>query len=652
MTDINIQLKKYIFDEIFPLYERNDSGHQIDHIQYVINRSLEFAFQFKDINLNMVYAVACFHDLAHYIDKDRHEVLSAELFYNNAKMKEFFTDEQRVIIKEAIEDHRASLESIPRSCYGKIISSVDRNVNITSSLKRVHAYTIKHYPELDLDEMIHRAYQYINRKFGENGYAKSYCVDLEFEDFKKNVKELLLDYYKFGVKYMEVNHIMDVKEKAKLFAIKAHMGQVRKSEADKPMIMHPIAVGYMLESFGYDDAVVAAGYLHDVVEDTQYTIDDIRKEFGEDIASLVYDASEPDKSLSWEVRKKYTIDKVKNLPFRNKLVICADKINNLEDLYLIFEKSGKRDFSAFKRGEELQRWYYTGIYESLISGEDESLAIFARLKDVIDKMFFGKEDLFLRDTVFIDHLDYYKKLRQLHAMKRELQNLKSLCSLPKPFVVEFSGTPRTGKTTTIHNLYDFFKKGGFDVLVVEEFTSSKKYKEKLKLEFERLGLSGKDIAVMEEVYKELQESVDSDNEIVLIDRSINDRQVWNYRRYQRGDMSQDQYQDVKDKYSKISKELIDFLVVTYADPLISLQRDYMCSLALEKRRFLNQENIEEYNNSLSELESLFSESVDSMLLLDTSNLDMNDVSVEVCFQILPVMREKYIESFCKKYHLK
>ncbi len=267
-------------------------------------------------------------------------------------------------------------------------------------------------------------------------------------------------------------------------------------------------------------------------------------------------------------------------------------------------------------------------------------------------MFFGKEDLFLRDTVFIDYLDYYKKLRQLHAMKRELQNLKSLCSLPKPFVVEFSGAPRTGKTTTIHNLYDFFKKGGFDVLVVEEFTSSKKYKEKLKLEFERLGLSGKDIAVMEEVYKELQESVDSDNEIVLIDRSINDRQVWNYRRYQRGDMSQDQYQDVKDKYSKISKELIDFLVVTYADPLISLQRDYMCGLALEKRRFLNQENIEEYNNSLSELESLFSESVDSMLLLDTSNLDMNDVSVEVCFQILPVMREKYIESFCKKYHLK
>lgn len=89
----------------------------------------------------MVYAIASFHDLAHHIDKDNHEVLSAKLFYENEKMKEFFTDEQRKIIKEAIEDHRASLEYEPRSNYGKIISSADRNVDITSSLKRTHAYT-------------------------------------------------------------------------------------------------------------------------------------------------------------------------------------------------------------------------------------------------------------------------------------------------------------------------------------------------------------------------------------------------------------------------------------------------------------------------------------------------------------------------------
>ena len=66
---------------------------------------------------------------------------------------------------------------------------------------------------------------------------------------------------------------MNIKEKAKEFAIKAHKGQVRKNEKDKPMIMHPISVAELLEEYGYDDNVVAAGYLHDVVEDTKYTIE-------------------------------------------------------------------------------------------------------------------------------------------------------------------------------------------------------------------------------------------------------------------------------------------------------------------------------------------------------------------------------------------
>ena len=201
----------------------------------------------------------------------------------------------------------------------------------------------------------------------------------EFDKFKDDVKELFKDKYIFGVKYMEVNGIMDIKEKAKLFAIRAHIGQVRKNEPDKPMIIHPIGVGQLLESFGYDDNVIAAGYLHDVVEDTKYTIEDIEREFGKDIATLVMGASEPDKSLPWEDRKRHAIEETRTLPFRNKLVICADKINNLEDLFLKFEKSGNRDFSAFKRGEELQEWYYRSIYESLVAGEDKDLPIFLRL---------------------------------------------------------------------------------------------------------------------------------------------------------------------------------------------------------------------------------------------------------------------------------
>ena len=418
---------------------------------------------------------------------------------------------------------------------------------------------------------------------------------------------------------------MDIKEKAKMFAIQAHMGQIRKSEPDKPMIIHPIGVGQLLESFGYDDNVVAAGYLHDVVEDTKYTIEDIEREFGKDIATLVMGASEPDKSLSWEDRKRHTIEETRKLPFRNKLVICADKINNLEDLFLKFEKSGNRDFSAFKRGEESQEWYYTSIYESLVSGEDKELPIFVRLKDILDKVFAKKEDLFFRDTIFVE--------------------------LPKPFVIEFSGTPRTGKTTTLNNLYDFFKKGGFDVSLIEEFTTSETYKEKFKSKFDQMSLGDSNFAILEEVYRQLQNAISSGKEIILIDRSINDRQIWNYRRFIRGDMPEAQYLETRDKYLVISKELIDFLVITYADPLVSLKRDYLSSLALEPRKFLNVDNIEEYNNSLYALQELFLESVDSMAFLDTSDMSMNDVSIGVTSQILPVIRKKYIKAFQQKYNL-
>ena len=445
---------------------------------------------------------------------------------------------------------------------------------------------------------------------------------------------------------------MNIKEKAKLFAIHAHMGQIRKNEPDKPMIIHPISVGQLLESFGYDDNVVAAGYLHDVVEDTKYTIEDIEKEFGIDIATLVMGASESDKTLSWEERKKHTIDETKKLPLRNKLVICADKINNLEDLFLLFEKSGQRNFSAFKRGEESQKWYYTSIYESLILGEDKDLPIFIRLKDILDKVFYNKEDLFLRNTVFVNNQNYYAKLKQLHAQKIELQRLKTLVSLPKPFVIEFTGTPRTGKTTIINNLYDFFKKGGFEVSLIEEFTTSKYYKENLKSKFDKMGLANGNIAIIEEVYKQLQIALSSGKEIILIDRSINDRQIWNYRRFIEGNLPEEKYLVIRDKYSQISKQLIDFLVITYADSLVSLRRDYISSLALEKRSFLNQENIDQYNNCLISLQNLLTESVDSYLMFDTTNSNVNETSVEVASQILPVMRKRYIEAFRQKYNLK
>lgn len=204
---INPKLQHYIETEIFPIYEKNEGGHGLNHIEYVINRSLKFAHQFQDINIDMVYTIAAFHDIGHHIDKDTHEILSAKMFYENENLKTFFNDAERLTIKEAIEDHRASSSSEPRSNYGKIVSSADRTTDIDTVLKRTHSYSLKHRSSFTLEEMIEEAYSHMCKKYGKNGYAKHYVEDPEYQEFIKSVDEFTKDKNQFVARYKEVNNI-------------------------------------------------------------------------------------------------------------------------------------------------------------------------------------------------------------------------------------------------------------------------------------------------------------------------------------------------------------------------------------------------------------------------------------------------------------
>ena len=204
---MNENLINYIQDNIFPEYSKNDDGHNYEHIKYVINRCMKFAEQFDDIDLNVLYTIAAFHDIAHHIDKNNHEVLSAKIFYKNEDMKQFFTEEERMIIKEGIEDHRASSNHTPRSDYGKIVSSADRSVYIDEFLKRTHQYTLKHFPDCSINEMINRAYQHTLEKYGDNGYAKHFLVDEDYNKFRDEINSLLIDRKLFEEKYRNINNI-------------------------------------------------------------------------------------------------------------------------------------------------------------------------------------------------------------------------------------------------------------------------------------------------------------------------------------------------------------------------------------------------------------------------------------------------------------
>ena len=204
---MNKKLKEYIEINVFPEYSKNDSGHNIEHINYVIDRCFRFAEQFDNIDLDMLYTIAVFHDIGHHIDKKNHEKLSAQMFYENNDIKQFFTEEERIIIKEGIEDHRASSDRVPRSDYGKIISSADRSTDVNEFFERTHAYTLKHNPESTLEEMIERAYKHTNEKYGNNGYAKHYVFDDEYDKFRNDISELLNNKEKFKDYYIKGNNL-------------------------------------------------------------------------------------------------------------------------------------------------------------------------------------------------------------------------------------------------------------------------------------------------------------------------------------------------------------------------------------------------------------------------------------------------------------
>ncbi|MCI8362686.1 MAG: bifunctional (p)ppGpp synthetase/guanosine-3',5'-bis(diphosphate) 3'-pyrophosphohydrolase [Clostridia bacterium] len=180
---------------------------------------------------------------------------------------------------------------------------------------------------------------------------------------------------------------VNIIEKALMFAIIAHSAQVRKGKPEEPAIVHPIAVAEILRCYGADRNVIAASYLHDVPEDTKFTLEDIKKNFGEDIAHLVEVASELDKSKPWEERKQNKINKMREKVLRDKLIVIADKISNIEDINRIFKEKGYKDLSAFNRGEEKQEWYYRNMYKSLITNEDAQDSLFIRLQNGIDNAF-------------------------------------------------------------------------------------------------------------------------------------------------------------------------------------------------------------------------------------------------------------------------
>lgn len=182
---------------------------------------------------------------------------------------------------------------------------------------------------------------------------------------------------------------------ADAFAEAAHAGQVRKGTS-MPYIEHPRAVARLLADAGVSETVVAAALLHDTVEDTQTTLEDINRRFGAEVGSIVAGVTE-DKRKSWERRKRYTITKLKTASEEVLLVTAADKVANARGM-----RSGGDDvWNRFHRPYPSQRRYYRGVTAMLEERADGGAlgTLTAELRAEVDAVFPALEPLDLDELL-------------------------------------------------------------------------------------------------------------------------------------------------------------------------------------------------------------------------------------------------------------
>ncbi len=168
MKRINKELKKYIEENIFPKYDKF-YAHGMLHINSVIENMMMLA-EYYDLNVDMAYTIASYHDSGLGIDRENHEYESGKILINDKELKKYFSEEQLDIMREAIEDHRGSRKTRPRNFYGECISDSDRDFDISILARRQINTTLKCYPEIrTFDEHFERCYKYICGRINSSG---------------------------------------------------------------------------------------------------------------------------------------------------------------------------------------------------------------------------------------------------------------------------------------------------------------------------------------------------------------------------------------------------------------------------------------------------------------------------------------------------
>ena len=182
----SLDLVEFVETQILPRYANFDRAHNLEHVTRVIRRSLEMV-KTTGADINMAYVIAAYHDLGMSGPRAVHHLIVGKILANDARLKKWFSSDQINVMKEAVEDHRASASHSPRSLYGKIVAEADRDISGDIVIRRTIQYGLGNYPQLDKEGHWKRFKKHMDEKYSVNGYIRLWLPNSPNE---KNLNEL------------------------------------------------------------------------------------------------------------------------------------------------------------------------------------------------------------------------------------------------------------------------------------------------------------------------------------------------------------------------------------------------------------------------------------------------------------------------------
>jgi uncharacterized protein len=189
---VNLEIMNFVERDILPRYNAFGHSHGIVHVQRVIRNALALV-PATGADIDMVYVIAAYHDLGMEGPRAIHHITGGKILAADARLRRWFSPEQLRVMKEAVEDHRASASHAPRSVYGMIVAEADRDLEPQVVFSRTIEYGLENYRELDRQAQWERFASHMDSKYGANGYIKLWIPNSPNEKRIKTLRDIIAD---------------------------------------------------------------------------------------------------------------------------------------------------------------------------------------------------------------------------------------------------------------------------------------------------------------------------------------------------------------------------------------------------------------------------------------------------------------------------